>query len=142
MKFPTSYVANDEWVSGSPAAVVIAVPLAGYTIHYTLQDTTFTMKLSADRQTAQGIVAGVLPVEAFIAEMKKVAGSFSKDLCTGTTFDSVAVQLRQTADIMADGSQDPTKTCDGISLGWGFHAEALHLGVVAPPSPTQPDPCQ
>jgi hypothetical protein len=143
VKFPFSYVTSDVWVSGTPANFSVALPFAGYPMKFNLNNAVFSMKLAADRQTAtDGIIAGVMPVESLIAEMKKVAGSFSKDLCMGATFDSIAVQLRQIADIGADGKQDPAKTCDGISLGWGFHAKALQLGAIAPATPPGPDPCQ
>ena len=41
---------------------------------------------------------------------------------------------------MQDGTQDPTKTCDGISIGLGFDAELVQLGPIAPPAAT-PNPC-
>ncbi len=142
VKFPSSYLTSDQWVSGAPTTLTVTVPMGGYSITYTMNRAVFTLKLAPDRQTGQGILAGILPVEPFIAELKKVAGSFSKDLCMGSTFDSIAVQLRQTADIGADGSQDPSKTCDGISLGWGLHTKAVQLGNVAPATPPAPDPCK
>ena len=37
-------------------------------------------------------------------------------------------QVKRASDIMVDGTQDPTKTCDGISVGLGFEAQAGALG--------------
>jgi hypothetical protein len=36
---------------------------------------------------------------------------------------------------MADGSQDPSKTCDGISMGLGFEMNEAQLGDVGPANP-------
>jgi hypothetical protein len=35
---------------------------------------------------------------------------------------------------MTDGTQDPTKVCDGISVGLGFDMKPAQIGVVAPPA--------
>ena len=65
-----------------------------------------------------------------------MAGSFDPSLCTGPTIMSIVDQITQASDIMADGSQDPTQTCNGISIGIGFNASLVQLGpVVAPPAP-------
>jgi len=41
---------------------------------------------------------------------------------------------------MSDGTQDPTQTCDGISIGLGFDGALVQVGAaVAPTSP--PNPC-
>ncbi len=38
---------------------------------------------------------------------------------------------------MSDGTQDPTKTCDGISIGLGFEMTLAQRGGVGPAKPTQ-----
>lgn len=100
------------------------------------------MALSADNAHAvSGRLGGMLDTEAFIAEMAKVAGSFDVALCPpSSTFESIAQQIRQGQDILLDGSQDPSKTCDAISIGLGFEADAALLGAVFAP-PASPDPC-
>ncbi len=144
VKFPSSYVTRNTWVSGTPGKLSIQLSIAGYALGLDIEKAVVTMDLAADRGAAsKGIIAGVLAVEPLIAELKKIAGSFSKDLCMGTTFDSIAVQLRQTADINADGGQDPSKTCDAISIGLGFDSKAVQLGAIAPASMgTGADPCK
>jgi hypothetical protein len=42
---------------------------------------------------------------------------------------------------MKDGTQDPTATCDGISIGIGFDASVVQLGAIADPAPPATDPC-
>jgi hypothetical protein len=43
--------------------------------------------------------------------------------------------IGQASDILQDGTQDPTKTCDGITIGLGFEADAVLLGPAVPPPP-------
>ena len=54
------------------------------------------------------------------------------------TFDA---QIRQASDIMVDGTQDPAKTCNGISIGLGFEMSELQFGNVANPVAPTPHIC-
>jgi len=38
------------------------------------------------------------------------------------------------SDIMTDGSQDPTKECDGISFGIQLEMKEVQIGEVGPPA--------
>jgi len=49
--------------------------------------------------------------------------------------------MRQAADIMLDGSQNPDQVCDGISIGLGFTMKRVELGAVGASQPPLPDPC-
>jgi hypothetical protein len=40
-----------------------------------------------------------------------------------------------------NGTQDPAKTCDAISIGLGFEASAVHLGQLGQPAPAANNPC-
>jgi len=62
-------------------------------------------------------------------------------LCMGPTIDSLLAQMTQASDILADGSQDPAQTCNGISIGLGFKMKPVQIGVIAPPGPPPPNPC-
>ncbi len=48
--------------------------------------------------------------------------------------------LRQASDIMVDGSQEPNKICNGISIGIGFEAKRAGIGGVSAPQPALPEP--
>ena len=89
-------------------------------------------------KTTEKMVAGE---PQFLAEFKKVAGSFDPGLCDGPTFDSIANQLAAASDIMLTGTQDPTQECNAISIGLGFEGDLVVLGSVAPPAPPPFDPC-
>jgi len=142
VKFANSYVANDTWVSGSKGDLDIKLSVAGFALNLGISNAVLSMKLDADRKgTTNGVIAGVLPVEPLVAELKKVAGGFSKELCTGSTFESIAESIRQAADVLEDGSQNPSKECNAISIGLGFEAKAAQLGKVSEASPPAEDPC-
>jgi hypothetical protein len=141
----SSYVTGNIWVSGLPAAdLELPVPLGGgasmsLVIHHAL----LAMDLGADHQSGEnGTISGVLDMEEFIGELKKVAGAFSPDLCSGSTIEAIANQLRQGADIMKDGSPgNPAVECDGISIGLGFEGAKVELGAIQAAPPPSPDPC-
>ena len=148
VKFPKSYVANNTWVSspftaGANTGVInLTLSIAGYDLTLTINSAIVAMDLKADHKGAtNGTIAGIIETEAFIGELKKVAGSVDKGLCSGATFDSIADQLRQASDILADGTQDPTKACSGISIGLGFDALPVQLGAVNPAATPKPSPC-
>ncbi len=73
--------------------------------------------------------------------IKRIAGSFEPTLCSGATIDSLLTQVSQASDILNDGTQDPSKACDGVSIGLGFQTQAASFRGTAPPSPTDPNPC-
>ena len=130
--------------SGKNETFILAVPLKTMTdstsIKLTLYAAHFTMTLAEDRKSStKGTISGVLNTEEFVAEIKKVGALLN--LCDSPVFTNIVNQVRQASDIMADGTQDPSKTCDGISIGLGFDMSAIKLGKVADPSGGVTDPC-
>lgn len=146
-QFPTSEVLVDGsgtrvWQSVGTAELQIELPVAGVPLTLTIHQARVTAVLADDNTTAtSGIIGGVLDTEELVAQLAIVAGSFDPSLCPpSATFESIAQQIRQASDILADGTQDPGVTCNGISIGLGFEAEAATLGVVFD-APVPPDPC-
>jgi hypothetical protein len=141
--FPMGSVAINHWDTGpTNATVAIQMKLGGITIHLDIHHAHLSMDLDPDHQGAQtGQLGGVIDTTQIVTEVKKVAGAFDPSLCKGATIESILTQLAQASDILKDGTQDPTKTCDGISIGLGFTAKALSLGGIGPAAVAQPDPC-
>lgn len=123
--------------------VTIAVGTLGPTpMRLTLRAATVRAALSADHTTiSNGILAGVLDTEEFIAVFKNTLANFSPDLCQGEAIMAILNQARQASDIMNDGTQSPAATCNGISIGLGFEGAITALGPLASPAPADPDPC-
>jgi hypothetical protein len=135
--FGMSSVTGTLFDSGKNQTFILTVPLnigmSSTSLTLTVHAAQVTMNLAADRKSATGgIIGGVLNTEEFIAEVKKVG--YAQKLC-GPLLDGLLTQMRQASDIMSDGSQDPAKTCDGISIGLGFDLKEVQIGVVGPATP-------
>lgn len=74
-----------------------------------------------------GVLSGVIPTEVFIDMFRQLAGGISKSLCGGS-FDGIAQQIRQTQDILLDGTNAPGVPCNGISFGMGFEPSTVQIG--------------
>jgi len=90
-----------------------------------------------------GQIGGIIRTDDLVKEFSRVMGAFDASLCNAQSpkVKSILEQLRQASDIMQDGTQDPTKECDGISIGLGFTMKPVRLGAVARAAPPLPNPC-
>jgi hypothetical protein len=144
LEVASAYIVNDTFVARFTGALPIELPFIGRSLHLSIENPIVSMQLDAQHQSAEnGTVAGVLDPDAVAAEFRRIAGDYDPSLCSGPTIDSIATQIAQASDIMADFTQDPTKTCNAISIGLGFNAARAQLGVIAAPevidSPCAPD---
>lgn len=147
VQLPASQVTADAagsrvWQSNPSADIQLVLPMAGLTLVLPIHHAYVQMQLSDDNTKATlGRIGGVLDAEELVAELAKLVGAFDPSLCPpSATFESIAQQIRQASDILKDGSQDPAMTCNGISIGLGFDADAAGLGPVFD-APAAPDPC-
>lgn len=137
-----SYTDQNRWVSAGWGELPLTLRLGSFALALRIRRAVITMEISPDRQSATGgTISGVISTSAFVAAIQEAAANFDPSLCVGPTIDSVTSQLEQASDILVDGTQDPTKTCDAISIGLGFEARAAQLGSVAEPVPPPPQPC-
>jgi hypothetical protein len=142
--FPQAYVAGNTWVSGTKGTVSLQLSISGFTVSLDIQNAYVTLDLAdGNASGTNGTIAGVLDTEQLVSQIGKVAAAFDTSFCDpeSPTLVSILNQLRQASDIMKDGSQDPSKECDGISIGLGFNTKAVKLGPVAKPGAPPPDPC-
>ena len=142
--FPSSYVADGTWVSGSKGDVSLSLSVSGYSLSLTIRQAVLTAVLGSGNpptSATKGVIAGVLETEELINSLKGVAGNISTSLCEGPTFESIAQQIRAASDIMKTGTQDATATCNGISIGLGFEMSAIKLGKVSDKTPEGTSPC-
>ncbi len=140
--FGDGYMNDRVWVGASTrtTALLPLMFLDGSLVQVDRVQITMTIALDG-RSATQGVLSGVLPIEPYIAAMKKVAGRISTSLCQDSAFESVAHQIRERADILHDGSNMAGVPCDAISIGLGFDATIVKLGgVVTPAAPA--DPCR
>jgi hypothetical protein len=140
----TSYVNNNTWVSGSKGSIDLMLSISGFTLDLTVGSAQIAFDMDSTHHTgSNGTIAGVLNTQTLISELQTVAGTFDPAFCdpNNPTFQGIASEIAQASDIMSDGTQDPTKTCDGISIGLGFNSALVQLGSVAAPTTPPPNPC-
>jgi hypothetical protein len=135
--FTGSYVVGNTWVSGVGQ---LALPLDGGDLKgfiLDIQHAQITFEMSADHQEAtNGTISGLILATVLADEFTQAAGSLDPSLCSGSTIDSVRKQIKQSADIMHDGSPGTSaQTCDAISIGLGFNAARVTLGAVGTATP-------
>lgn len=139
-KLPGGAVTSNVYDSGRTlGTAVFSMPSNGIAMNITLHHVRITGTLSGQAIT-DGVLSGVLATEEFVTELKRIAGAISTTLC-GTQFDGIATMIRQAQDILDDGTQDPTKSCNGISVGLGFEAVSIKAGALLNEPPPPPDPC-
>jgi hypothetical protein len=129
-------VVGDLYDSGDPSTIILTIPIefqnATTLLKLTLYHAKITMTLSEDRKSATGgVIGGVLNAEEVVDQMKLVG--FAADICAENLFQQALTAIRQSSDIMTDGSQDPGSTCDGISFGVSFSMAEVQLGPVGQP---------
>lgn len=133
--FPDSTVIGDAYDSGKGQTIILTLPLSynmmSTSIKLTLHAAQVKMTLSPDRKSATGgVIGGVLQTEEFVDQVRKIGWVYG--LCGMAQFDTAVALARQSSDILSDGTQDPKKTCDGISIGIAFEMKEVQIGDVGP----------
>jgi hypothetical protein len=144
--YSSSYLTNNTWVSGplGPTDFTATFAISSIGGDYTIPITVgrIAMELSADHKTAKnGNFSGVIDLAAFEAVVKLAITQNDQVFCSSTAIDPIIAKIESAADILVDGSQDPNKPCDGISIGLGIEAVLSEIGTVAPAQPPPVDPC-
>jgi hypothetical protein len=131
-----AYVASDGTVVASvPTDAVLSIQLMDGLI-LPIRHATITFERSAADPThlQNGIIAGVMQTEDVVASGRVVASLVSASLC-GDAYVGIADQIRQSSDILHDGTNAPGVPCDAVSIG--IHFKAVQI---ANPTKTAPEP--
>ena len=139
-----AYINKGVFVNGTGGAQVkLSLSISGQSLNLTINKAIITFKHNpASKSLEEGTIAGVINTEEFVNGIASVAGRFSTDLCSGSTVEGIKGSIRQASDMLADGSQDPEKNCDGISVGLGFTAKQIgKASTPVEPEIPQDDPC-
>ncbi len=136
-----AYGVKGTFVSGSPTKVSISLSFGGIDLALDIEQAIITMDINGASAT-NGRIAGVINAEKLIDGLRKLGGRFSPSLCQGSAIDSIADQIRQSADMFSDGTNAAGRDCDAISVGLAF--DATEIGApkrIAAAGATEPDPC-
>ncbi|MCA9297981.1 MAG: hypothetical protein KDA28_02880, partial [Phycisphaerales bacterium] len=141
--YPASSLYDNHWDSISLGDIGLTLQIFSFQGHLTIHHARVVMDLDADHNgTQHGIISGVLDTEEFVAAIDNLMQQFDPTNCGGSQFvTQINQQIRAGSDIMKDGTQDPTKTCDGITIGLGFKAAKVQFGPIADPLEPPVDPC-
>lgn len=135
VELASAYVVKSELVNGAGTGEFpLALSLAGTTVLLTVHHGIITFTHDpANQALVKGTIAGVVDTQALVDSMDALASRFTPPICPGPTLTLIKNAIAASSDIMSDGSQDPSKPCNGISIGLGF--EAKRVG-----NPTKPVP--
>jgi hypothetical protein len=129
--FDKSSIVANKWISGTAGTITLTIPTGPATITLTIHKAQVALDLAADHKSATGgVIGGVLDTDEFVKEVKKAIYAVNPMYCVA--IGTIETSIRRSSDILADGSQDPAKTCNGISIGFGFTMKEVQLGGVGP----------
>lgn len=139
--FPVGKLTNDQFDSNGNTNVVLPINILGQTVSLKVYHVRITFQFSKPHDgAALGQLGGFVKTEEFVQTLKQAAGTVKMSNCG--LFDlAIANQIRQASDILDDGTQDPAKTCNAISVGIGFTMLPLTYGKIAPPTQPAQNPC-
>jgi hypothetical protein len=144
--FPRGYLRNHVWVSGDPQGVETSLPIGanGELMPLPIKAGIIAFTLNAAHTTVTdgtGQVAGAIAsadIDAFLKPFLVTQTPF----CPGTSgYSNLLDTIKTYTDVVVAGAklQDPSKDCDGISLGIGINlapvAPAVALGTEVTESP-------
>ena len=133
--FSNSYVADGTFVSGDRVTVNLNLTFSGITLELAVRNAIITMKPGPNGTMTDGIISGLLNTEEIATALGKLKGKLGAQFC-GSAVDSFIDNLRNASDSLSDGSTDPNKSCDAISIGLGFTAKEIGNPTrVSPPTP-------
>jgi hypothetical protein len=142
VQFPDAYRVNGTFVNGTRGSLQLSLAIGGVSLDININQAVVTMDVKSPGKATNGIIAGIINTEELINGLKKVAGRISTSLCSGSAFDSIAQQIRQASDIMANGTNAAGADCNGISIGLGFEGDEIGIPTkVAGLGTPDPDPC-
>ena len=138
--FPDSYITGGTFVTPT-GTITLSLVFQGVALDIDIVKAVVVMDINGDNGD-NGTIAGVIPTEKLITGLQSVAGRISKSLC-GSAFDGIAQQIRQTSDILSDGTNSAGKACDAISIGIGFTSKRIKNPTkVAGLGTPSDDPCK
>jgi hypothetical protein len=120
-----AYIKDGVFVNGQEGTDIrLSLQISGQALSLSINKAIITFK-HADGELQDGTIAGIIKTTELTEGIRKIAGQINKDLCSGSTIDTILNSIKQSSDMMYAGDQDPTKECDAISIGIGFTAKQI-----------------
>ncbi len=147
VKFNGAFQTGGTFVSGAPDPLTLSLSIGGQQLSLNIASAVISFDPMGPGSVTNGTIAGVLDTTQLIAGLMNVAGNISTSLCSGSAFQSIAMQIEQTSDILLDGTTVSNKAgsqCNAISIGLGFNSTEIAIPNsmdIAPGSPAAPSKC-
>jgi hypothetical protein len=147
IQFNGAFQTKGTFVSGAPNPLTLSLSIGGQELSLNIASAVISFDPMAPGSVTNGTIAGVLDTTQLIAGLMNVAGHISTSLCSGSAFQSIAMQIEQTSDILLNGttvSNSAGTTCNAISIGLGFNSTEIAIPTssdIAPGSPPGPSAC-
>lgn len=147
VKFNGAFQSKGTFVSGAPNPLTLSLSIGGQELSLNIASAVISFDPMAPGSVTNGTIAGVLDTTQLIAGLMNVAGNISTSLCSGSAFQSIAMQIEQTSDILLNGttvSNTAGSTCNAISIGLGFNSTEIAVPTsmdIAPGAPAAPSKC-
>src|SRR5207244_6328724 len=110
-----AYINNGTFVNGTAgASIQLSLNISGQVLTLTINKAVITFDHNPADTAANGTIAGVIATDELLKGITSVAGNISKDLCSGSTLDSILNAIRNASDILKDGTNKPDQPCAGI----------------------------
>jgi hypothetical protein len=142
VSFDQSYVVGGKFVSAPTRDLSLSVPVRGFVLQLLVHQAVIVGDVTgsgADLVVKNGIISGILDREEVIESLRAAAGATDVNLCGPVGL--LAQPIRWRADIMLNGSHDPSQECNAISIGLGFEGRPILLAGLAPPAPPPAGAC-
>jgi hypothetical protein len=139
------YLRGNVWVSGDGDDFAIPIPMGGSAaVGMPLVKARMTIQLAVDHlSTADCLIGGALPVASIDTVIKPIASTLG--FCPGTPlYESMRATLLKFPDVVVGSPtlNDPSKPCDGLSLGIGFETVRMVAPTtIVPPVALPPGKC-
>jgi hypothetical protein len=140
--FASGKLVKNVWTSNGATDFDLTLNVAGQSVPIKVYGARMSVQLAPTHQGgALGQIGGYLKTEEFVQTLRSASGAINPAACA--IFDSsLADQLRRASDILDDGTQDPTKVCNAISVGLGFTLRQVGFGAVSPKASDPIDYCK
>lgn len=124
LRFDAAYATERVWVSGEGTGqTYLHLPFRGTLVPIPITHVVVTAPLSADgRSITHGVLSAIIPADEAARIFGAMLPAISVGGCDSKFRDEATQLILQAADILLDGTQDPERACDGISIGIGFDA--------------------
>jgi hypothetical protein len=115
-------------VADATGAGMVSVGLGGFPITIPIHDAY----VAITNQSGEGVLGAVVDATDLVSAIQSALALASPSLCSGSTFQSIAVQIEQAADILPSGADTQGQPCTAISVGMRWTGATSFVGTLMP----------